>query len=63
LTLAETALSQQHQSTDPAWDELGAFRDALAAKKAAAERPRVVRPHRVGHSAPATRPFRRRFTA
>lgn len=63
MALAVGALELQAGSTDPAWDDLRRYRDALAAKQAAAERPKVVRPHRVGHSAPATRPRRRRFTA
>jgi hypothetical protein len=38
------------------WDDLAAYRDALTARHAAAQQPTVTKPHRVGHSAPATRP-------
>ena len=61
-TLA-TATSAGAGSTDRAWDDIAAYRDALTARHTAAQRPRPVRPFRPGHSAPATRPTRRRFTA
>lgn len=57
-----TALSARAGSTDRAWADLAAYRDALTARHTAAQRPRPVRPFRLGHSAPATRPTRRRFT-
>lgn len=57
------ALAARNGSSDRPWADLAAYRDALAARHAAAQRERPTRPHRRGHSAPATRPIRRRFTA
>jgi DNA polymerase III epsilon subunit-like protein len=62
LTFIDQTLAHRNQSTDRAWTDLGAFRDALAAHQAAARRARPARPRRPGHSAPADRPSRRRFT-
>jgi hypothetical protein len=56
------ALTSRAGSSERAWFDLIGDRNALAARLEAARRPRPVRPHRVGHSAPATRPVRRRFT-
>jgi hypothetical protein len=55
-------LASRSDSTDRSWAELAAYRDALAARQAAIRRRRAARAPRRGHSAPATRPQRRRFT-
>lgn len=62
LAFAEATLLHRDGSTDPAWTDLAATRDALAARQSAASRVRPARPHRAGHSA-TSRPSRRRFTA
>ena len=62
IALLDTGLAARDGSSDRAWADLTAYRDALAARQAAAERGRPVRPHRRGHSAPTARPSRRRFT-
>ncbi len=62
IVAATTGLSGRGGSTDRGWAELAAYRDALAARQTAARRRRPARPTRPGHSAPATRPQRRRFT-
>jgi len=62
IAAATTAFGSRKGSTDRAWVELAAYRDALAARQAAAQRLNPHRPHRVGHSAPSGRPTRRRFT-
>jgi hypothetical protein len=59
LALLDTGLAARDGSSDRAWADLTAYRDALAARQAAAERGRPVRPHRRGHSsATATSPRR-----
>jgi DNA polymerase III epsilon subunit-like protein len=63
LSLLTAHLAARNGSSDRAWADLAAYGDALAARHAAAQRDRPARPHRRGHSAPATRPVRRRFTA
>jgi hypothetical protein len=63
IALLDTGLASRDGSSDRAWADLTAYRDALAARQAAAERGRSARPHRRGHSAPTARPSRRRFTA
>jgi hypothetical protein len=63
LNVLTTGLAVRNGSSDRAWADLAAYRDALAARHTAAQRDRPARPHRRGHSAPATRPMRRRFTA
>jgi hypothetical protein len=62
LSLIDRALTQRRQSTDRAWNELSDYRDALSARQIAAGRIRPTRRYRAGHSAPANRPTRRRFT-
>jgi DNA polymerase III epsilon subunit-like protein len=57
-----TGLDQRNGHSDRAWTDLAAYRDALVARHTATQRTRPVRPHRRGHSAPATRPAHRRFT-
>ena len=63
IALLGTGLAAPDASSDRAWADLTSYRDALAARQAAAARGRPTRPHRRGHSAPTTRPSRRRFTA
>ncbi|MCU1618787.1 MAG: hypothetical protein JWR41_793, partial [Modestobacter sp.] len=63
LSLLIAGLAARDGSSDRAWADLAAYGDALAARHAAAQRLRPARPHRCGHTAPATRPVRRRFTA
>jgi hypothetical protein len=63
IALLNPGLAARDGSSDRAWADLTAYRDALAARQAAAQRGRSARPHRRGHSAPASRPLRRRFTA
>ena len=63
IALLGTGLAARDASSDRAWADLTSYRDALAARQAAAARGRPTRPHRRGHSAPTTRPSRRRFTA
>jgi hypothetical protein len=59
IALLDTGLAARDGSSDRAWADLTAYRDALAARQAAAERGRPVRPHRRGHSsATATSPRR-----
>ena len=59
VALLDTGLAARDGSSDRAWADLTAYRDALAARQAAAERGRPVRPHRRGHSsATATSPRR-----
>jgi hypothetical protein len=59
IALLDTGLAARDGSNDRAWADLTAYRDALAARQAAAERGRPVRPHRRGHSsATATSPRR-----
>lgn len=63
ISLLTAGLASHGGSSDRAWSDLAAYRDALAARHAAAQRIRPERPHRRGHTAPTTRPIRRRFTA
>jgi hypothetical protein len=63
IALLDTGLAARDGSSDRAWADLTAYRDALAARQAAADRGRPARAHRRGHSAPTARPSRRRFTA
>ncbi|WP_194290596.1 3'-5' exonuclease [Modestobacter roseus] len=62
VSLLDAGLAARDGSSDRAWGDVTAYRDALAARQAAADRARPARPHRRGHSAPPTRPVRRRFT-
>ena len=62
LALVEAALAARAASTDPAWPDLVAARDAINARQVAAARlPAGPAPHRAGHTAPTCRPDRRRF--
>lgn len=62
LALIEAALAARAASTDPAWPDLVAARDAINARQVAAARlPAGPAPHRAGHTAPTCRPDRRRF--
>jgi hypothetical protein len=63
ISLLDTGLAARDGSSDRSWADLTAYRDALAARQAAADRGRPARPHRRGHSAPTARPSRRRFAA
>jgi hypothetical protein len=62
ISLLTTGLAARNGSSDRTWSDLAAYRDPLAGRHAATQRSRPARPHRRGHSAPATRPSRRRFT-
>lgn len=62
LTLIDAALAQRAGSTDRGWADLLSYRDAVAARQVAATRtPAGPKTVRVGHTAPANRPERRRF--
>lgn len=62
LALIDNAATHQFGSTDLAWADLLTYRDAVAARHVAASRvPTMAAPYRVGHTAPADRPDRRRF--
>ena len=54
---------ERYASTDRVWADLLSYRDAVAARHTAASRAPTTPPRfRPGHTAPANRPDRRRFT-
>jgi hypothetical protein len=62
LDLLDATLTVRNANTDPAWRDLLAACDAIAARQAAAARiPDQPPRYRLGHTAPATRPDRRCF--
>jgi DNA polymerase III epsilon subunit-like protein len=62
IETATIGLAARDGSSDLAWQELLRYRDALAARQHALRRVHPPRPFRIGRSAPARRPQRRRFT-
>jgi len=63
LALIDATVATRGTSSDRAWVDLLSHRDAVASRQAALARiPAVPPPDRFGHSAPADRPDRRRFT-
>jgi DNA polymerase III epsilon subunit-like protein len=63
LTVITAALAGRNSSSDRAWADLLAYRDAVQARQVAVARARGrTSSHRVGHSAPADRPDRLRFS-
>jgi hypothetical protein len=62
ISLLTTGLAARNGSSDRAWSDLAAYRDALAGRHAATQRSRPARPTGAGTAPRQTRRSRRRST-